>query len=173
MFVLKDLPSYDTLDQFAINYHNPDVEGLQTWLLWASSTSAMMAAFEANIARFGLSQTQFFVLLLLKRNPFGLSVGALAQGVGVTSQTMTRVLDRMERDQLCSKQADPKDRRAWLIVLTKEGDQLLGQALPAHYAWVAQLMSGFSSEERLALQTTMEKTPERVKALFESYKKTA
>lgn len=173
MLALKDLPSYDTLDQFALNYHNPDVEGLQTWLLWASSTSAMMTAFEANIARFGLSQTQFFVLLLLKRNPSGLSVGALAQGVGVTSQTMTRVLDRMERDQLCTKQSDPNDRRAWLTVLTDAGDQLLGQALPAHYAWVAQLMSGFSSTERLALQTMMEKTPQRVQALSALHKNTS
>ena len=55
------------------------------WLAWAAATGEMLSAFDANLARNGgLSQAQFFVLLLLKRNPAGLSVGALAQGVAVT-----------------------------------------------------------------------------------------
>ncbi|MFT4190649.1 MAG: MarR family transcriptional regulator, partial [Comamonas sp.] len=110
MFELKDLPSYDTLQTFGARYGNPDVQGLQTWLIWASATQAMISAFEANLAQAsGLSQTQFFVLLLLKRNPDGLSVGALADGVSVTSQTMTRMIDRMVGAGLCSRDVDPAD----------------------------------------------------------------
>ena len=76
MFELKDLPSYDTLERFGATYGNTDVQGLQTWLIWASATQEMLSAFEANLAHScGLSQTQFFVLLLLKRNPDGLGVG--------------------------------------------------------------------------------------------------
>jgi len=115
MFELKDLPSYDTLAAFGAAYGNPDVDGLHAWLLWASATNEMLSAFEGNLARHGgLSQSQFFVLLLLKRNPDGLSVGALAQGVSVTSQTMTRIIDRMEGAGLCQRSPDPQDRRAWL-----------------------------------------------------------
>ncbi|MDT8464592.1 MarR family transcriptional regulator, partial [Alcaligenes nematophilus] len=73
MFELKDLPSYDTLVKMGVEYRNPDVDGLQAWLIWASATSEMLSAFEANLDRTsGLSQTQFFVLILLKRNPDGL-----------------------------------------------------------------------------------------------------
>ena len=112
MFELKDLPSYDTLAAFGTAYGNPDVDGLQAWLAWAAATGEMLSAFDANLARNGgLSQAQFFVLLLLKRNPTGLSVGALAQGVAVTSQTMTRTIDRMEGAGLCRREADPQDRR--------------------------------------------------------------
>lgn len=117
MFELKDLPSYGTLAAFANVYRNPDVEGLQTWLIWASATSEMLTSFEANLAKHGVSQSQFFVLLLLKRNPDGLSVGALASGVAVTSQTMTRTIDRMESSGLCGRETDPQDRRAWLVSL--------------------------------------------------------
>lgn len=156
MFELKDLPNYDTLAAFGSAYQNPDVEGLHTWLVWSSATAQMLSAFEANLARHGgLSQSQFFVLILLKRNPSGLSVGALAQGVSVTSQTMTRLIDRMEGAGLCRRQADPQDRRAWLIELTEQGDAVLAQSLPAHYHWVAQLMGHFSSEERQLLNRLM------------------
>lgn len=158
MFELKDLPSYDTLAAFGATYGNRDVDGLHTWLVWASATSEMLSAFEGNLARNGgLSQSQFFVLLLLKRNPDGLSVGALAQGVTVTSQTMTRIIDRMEGAGLCQRTPDPQDRRAWLIRLAPPGDELLSKALPAYYAWVANLMRHFSGEERQLLNQLMHK----------------
>lgn len=155
MFELQDLPSYETLAQFAERYGNPDVKGLQTWLIWASATNKMLSAFDSNLARSGLSQTQFFVLLLLKRNPDGLSVGALAHGVSVTSQTMTRILDRMDAAKMCSKVANPNDRRAWIIQLTPTGETILDGALPRHYAWVARLMSHFDTQERESLQEMM------------------
>lgn len=158
MFELKDMPSYDTLAAFGAAYGNPDVDGLHTWLVWASATNEMLSAFEGNLARNGgLSQSQFFVLLLLKRNPDGLSVGALAQGVAVTSQTMTRIIDRMEGAGLCLRTPDPQDRRAWQIRLAPPGDELLSQALPAHYIWVANLMRHFSAEERQMLNQLMHK----------------
>ncbi|NVM90779.1 MarR family winged helix-turn-helix transcriptional regulator [Variovorax sp. SG517] len=158
MFELKDLPSYETLSAFGEAYGNPDVGGLYTWLVWASATNEMLSEFEGNLARHGgLSQSQFFVLLLLKRNPSGLSVGALAQGVAVTSQTMTRIIDRMEGAGLCQRAPDPQDRRAWLIRLSPPGDKLLDQALPAHYAWVANLMRHFDAEERQMLNQLMHK----------------
>ena len=156
MFELKDLPSYDTLERFGALYGNTDVKGLQTWLIWASATQAMLSAFEANLARTcGLSQTQFFVLLLLKRNPDGLGVGALADGVSVTSQTMTRIIDRMVGAGLCNRDVDPVDARARVVRLTPAGDEMLGKALPSHYAWVARLMGHFNASERRMLNQFM------------------
>ncbi len=156
MFELKDLPSYDTLVKMGVEYSNPDVDGLQAWLIWASATSEMLSAFEANLDRTsGLSQTQFFVLILLKRNPEGLSIGVLADGVSVTSQTMTRIIDRMETAGLCEREQHPKDRRAWVVRLTEHGAQVLGKALPAHYVWVAKLMSHFDESERDVLVKLM------------------
>ncbi len=156
MFELKDLPSYDTLVQLGKQYQNPDVDGLQSWLIWASATSEMLSAFEANLnTHCGLNQTQFFVLILLKRNPDGLSIGTLADGVSVTSQTMTRTIDRMEAKGWCEREPDPTDRRIWLIRLSSAGENMLSKAVPLHYQWVAKLMSHFSPAERHTLKQLM------------------
>ena len=155
MFELKDLPSRSTLEQFARIYPNPDVDGLHTWLTWASATHQMLAAFDENLAREGLSQTQFFVLLLLKRNPQGLSVGALADGVAVTSQSMTRALGKMEKAGLCSKHDAPHDGRFWIVRLEPAGEAVLKDVLPKHYAWVASFMRHYDKTERQALSALM------------------
>lgn len=157
MFELKDLPSRDTLARFADEYGNPDVEGLHTWLTWASATNQMLSAFDENLARHGLSQTNFFVLLLLKRNPEGLTVGALAEGVSVASQTMTRAVAKMEANGLCSKHEDPLDGRLWIVRLRPEGEAALARVLPRHYEWVAELMSTFTEKERASLAKLMVK----------------
>lgn len=72
MFVLKDLPSHEVLNDFAKEFHNLDVDKLYTWLIWASATNDMLSRFELNLSQYGLSQTQFFVLILLRRNTDGL-----------------------------------------------------------------------------------------------------
>ncbi|MFY9962090.1 HTH-type transcriptional regulator MhqR [compost metagenome] len=155
MFELKDLPSRETITRFGKLYGNPDVEGLYTWLVWASATDEMLSAFNENLAREGLAQTPFFVLLLLKRNTDGLTIGALADGVAVASQTMTRAVKQMESSGLCTKHPDPHDGRHWIVRLTPEGDSTLGRVLPKHYAWVAKFMSDFSEDEREVLVKLM------------------
>jgi DNA-binding MarR family transcriptional regulator len=157
MLELKDLPSFDTLSQMAKQYPNPDIDAVQTWLQLSRSCSDMMARFEENLARHGLSQTKFFVLLLLKRNPGGLGVGRLAEGVAVSSPTMTGIIDRLEQSKLCRREQDAADRRAWVVQLLPAGEALLAEALPEHYQWVAQLMSVFNPKERDQLRMLMRK----------------
>lgn len=165
MFELKDLPSRETLARFGKLYDNPDVEGLYTWLVWASATDEMLSAFNANLASEGLSQTPFFVLLLLKRNPDGLTIGALADGVAVASQTMTRAINKMEAAGLCTKHPDPDDGRHWIVRLTSGGNTALGKVLPKHYAWVASFMSHFEKDERELLVKLMMKVAPALKKI--------
>lgn len=60
------------------------------------------------------------VLLTLWRED-GLKVIELSRKAGLEPSTMTGMLDRMERDSLAYRAADPKDRRAQRIYLTEAG----------------------------------------------------
>jgi DNA-binding MarR family transcriptional regulator len=75
------------------------------------------------------------VLLCLWRED-GLKVVELARRAGLEPSTMTGLLDRMERDRLLLRSADPEDRRAHRIHLTERGreakrpvSQLMDRAL--------------------------------------------
>ena len=63
------------------------------------------------------------VLLTLWRED-GLKVIDLGRKSGLEPSTMTGLLDRMERDRLLYREADPCDRRAQLIYLTPNGHEV-------------------------------------------------
>lgn len=157
MLEIRDLPSIETLEAFGKQYNNPDVDALHTWLLWTARTTDALSEFDTFLLEHDLMQSKFFVLMLLKRNAAGLSVGALAAGVGVTSPTMTRIIDRMEAAGLCVKHADEMDRRAWVVRLGEEGDRILARVVPKYYAWVANFMSDFTPADRKDLRRLMKK----------------
>lgn len=157
MLEVRDLPSIETLMEFGKEYNNPDVDALHTWLLWTARTTDVLSEFDTFLLEHDLMQSKFFVLILLKRNPEGLSVGALASGVGVASPTMTRIIDRMEAAGLCEKHADETDRRAWVVRLADGGDRILTRVMPQYYAWVANFMLDFSAADRKDLRRLMRK----------------
>lgn len=155
MFELKDLPSHATLLQFAARFPSLDISALETWLSLMRVSAELMADFEALLAQHGLSQTKFWVLILLKRNPAGLALTQLAASAGVSNPTMTGIVDRMERDLLVARHNDLADRRAFIVQLTPAGEALLDATLPHHYERVGNLLTPLSPEERAQLSTLL------------------
>jgi DNA-binding MarR family transcriptional regulator len=51
-------------------------------------------------------------------------VGALAQGIGMSLPSASRLVRRLERDGLVTTERDESDRRATLVMLTQKGHQL-------------------------------------------------
>jgi len=70
----------------------------------------------------GLTMTQLLVLFLL-RTEAGLSAGALADRLNVTPSTLTRIMDRLVRNQLVRREDDRDDRRLVRHFLTSSGLQ--------------------------------------------------
>src|SRR5215469_16412136 len=92
-----------------------------------------------------LSASHFPVLAALDRlGP--LSVGELAQAVGVSQPGVTRALDKLESEGLVKSQRPSNDRRLRPIVLTRAGRQLVAHSKrsvwPRIEAAVADACSG-------------------------------
>jgi DNA-binding MarR family transcriptional regulator len=76
-------------------------------------------------------------------------LGALELGrrAGLEPSSMTSVIDRMERDTLIRREADPRDRRAQRICLTRTGKQCQRKVLEVVDSTLAKAAKGVSDEE--------------------------
>ncbi|ACR32451.1 MarR family winged helix-turn-helix transcriptional regulator [Burkholderia glumae] len=98
----------------------------------------------------GFAMSQVPVLSLLK-TAGALSQAELARRMQVEQPSMAQLLNRMERDGLVCRVADPADKRSRLISLTNDADCKLpdGKAVLDEASRVA--LDGFSDDERRQL----------------------
>ena len=106
---------------------------------------------------FGQSLTRFDVLSQLYRSEEStLPVTALATRLlASTSKNITRLVDRMEDDDLVERRANPDDRRSFTISLTAKGRAVFEEMAIEHARWVADGFEGLSQRDLKSLQSTM------------------
>lgn len=108
--------------------------------LLARASHAVSAEFHARLRSRGVSVPVWRVLATLSGSP-GETVGALAEACLLQQPTMTKVLDRMERDGLVRRRQDEADRRLVRLVLTPRGEAMVAELLAAARAHEAELMA--------------------------------
>lgn len=103
----------------------------------------------------GVSYDQWRVLKALSDDP-GLTMGKLADALGLNLPTVTKLVDRMVTEALLYRVLDPDDRRKVRIFASDKGKALLGE-LDAHVM----------SQERKLESTYSDDDVQRLKALLE------
>jgi DNA-binding MarR family transcriptional regulator len=91
-------------------------------------------------AEYGLSTRQFWALQHLDQQQ-GCSMVDLSRLLLTDKSNVTGIVDRLERLNLVTRTADPRDRRVILITLTPEGAQLRDRVKELHEARIDALMS--------------------------------
>ena len=93
------------------------------YYLISRATLAVTSHLKKGFANKGLGTIKpaYLSVLLSLWNEDGLKANELGKRAGLEPSTMTGLLDRMERDGLVKREADPNDRRAHRIHLTQEG----------------------------------------------------
>jgi len=89
--------------------------------------------------RWNLSPSQFNVLNLLHYNPAGLSQTDLSRQLIMHRSNLTGLVDRLEKRGLVARREVAADRRAYSVVLTAAGTQLLRDILPRYYEEAARV----------------------------------
>ena len=84
-------------------------------------------------SRWDLSPSQFNVLNVLRDSAEGLSQTELSRELLTHRSNVTGLVDRLEERKLVKRQSVPDDRRAYRVVLTTEGRDLLKRVLPEYY----------------------------------------
>jgi len=74
-----------------------------------------------------LSPAQYNVLRILRGSPDGLTCGEIGNRMITRDPDITRLLDRMEKRDLISRNRDERDRRVVLSRITAEGLEVLAK----------------------------------------------
>jgi len=103
----------------------------------------------------GLPHTDHLVLIAVAESPeTGIRPMDLAELASLTKSGLTRVLDRLERDDLIARRTCPSDGRGQLVVATAKGRRALRRAAPAHFRAVAAHFGDLVSPRELEVITT-------------------
>ena len=104
----------------------------------------------------GLTPSKLRALDLLAEHG-GLRIGELADRVGVDDTTATRLVDRLENLGLAQRGRVEGDRRATMVELTEEGEELVSGVLAQRQQFFADVLGALEPEERVQLVRLTEK----------------
>lgn len=108
-----------------------------------------------------ISLEQWFILFRLHERPKR-SQSELADKDLNDHPNITRMIDSLEKRKLVMREADPEDRRRHLISLTKSGQQLMQEVLPAVVEVRQLVFAGISQQEVDVMLSTMEKIEKNI-----------
>ncbi|GAA2625554.1 MarR family winged helix-turn-helix transcriptional regulator [Streptomyces spororaveus] len=114
------------------------------------SEQALMAHHEAVLRTYGLTMTQYMVMLTLSREG-GMSGAQLARACGVTQQSMSSVLSNMEGKELIRRETSPVHAKVQIAALTGAGEALLDRAYSEVAVLERALTDAFTPSEHAAL----------------------
>lgn len=108
------------------------------------------------VKKSGLSPTQMHALEIVGHHG-RLRMKELAEKMGITTGTLTVMVDRLEKNGLVSRLAHPTDRRSYFIALTDLGNEHFEEHHQMHYQLTEELTASFSDDEIDGLKGYLER----------------
>src|SRR5437764_15224417 len=117
-----------------------DHRALRIWLRLLTCTQLIEQAVRSRLReRFGTTLPRFDLMAQLERHPEGLKMNELSRLLMVTGGNVTAIVDQLEAESLVERLAQPADRRAFRIRLTRAGERAFAEMARAHGEWVGDL----------------------------------
>ena len=138
-------------------------QSLRLWLRMLACTNLIEAQVRSRLRiDFQTTLPRFDLMAQLERNPDGLKMGELSKRMMVTGGNVTGITDQLVAEGLVVREDNPKDRRAYIVKLTKEGRRLFRQMAEAHERWILELYTGLGEDEKQQLYTLLAQLKEGV-----------
>ena len=111
----------------------------------------------------GLSEGKFSLLMTLRGAGGEMSVGMLAQCLGVSDATVSIMVSRMLKESrpLVRRTVSTLDRRAVTVAITDEGESVLESVLPRHQHTILRFAGALTLSEQLLLVGLLKKLIEQ------------
>ncbi|MFM8989469.1 MAG: MarR family winged helix-turn-helix transcriptional regulator [Alphaproteobacteria bacterium] len=125
-----------------------DHAALRLWLRMLAVTTEIEDEVRRRLrARFGITLARFDYMAQLHRAPDGLRMKELSRRLMVTGGNVTGLTDELEREGMVERGADPADRRASILRLTRRGTVAFEAMAAEHEGWILDLFGCLGSRE--------------------------
>jgi DNA-binding MarR family transcriptional regulator len=120
-----------------------------------------MASWEHSVVKqTGLSPAQMHTIEIIGHHRT-LRMKELASRMGITTGTLTVMIDRLEKGGLVARRPHARDRRAINIVLTDKGRKHFEAHHKLHLALTGEITAALTDDERQRFETSLAKIMEQ------------
>lgn len=124
-----------------------ETAALRLWVIMSRAHAAIAEHASADVARHGLTLTEFAILEALYHRG-SMLLGEVQRRILVSSGGITFLVDRLVAKGLVERRACASDRRARYAALTSKGEDLLGEIFPEHAAALTRASGGLTMEQQ-------------------------
>jgi DNA-binding MarR family transcriptional regulator len=149
---MSTIPRPEVLEAKAKRYQDLDPVACEAYLMLRQVGDCMRSSLEERLATEGISHGRFMLLVILDGDPeTPLAASELAEHAGVTKQTITSLLDGLEKEGLVGRKPCSQDRRSVKIQLLPKGRELLQRIMPGMYRKQVEIMHDLTRDEQKLL----------------------
>ena len=135
-----------------------DHHALRLWLRLLTCTQLIEGQVRARLReRYATTLPRFDLMSQLWRYPEGLRMKDLSRHLMVTGGNVTGIVDPLEKEGLVERAAEPADRRAFRVRLTRAGRKAFAEMAAVHEEWIVELLGGLSKKEHAELYKLLAK----------------
>ena len=128
---------------------SPENGGQEVWLLWQHAADMVMKYLDATLMKqAGISFQQFLVLVTMKAVGGTITATRLSEKLERNPNTLSTILDRMEKGGLVKKIRDQADRRLVRIQMEELGKKKLRETLRTGAKILEKVNTAFTEEEK-------------------------
>lgn len=115
-------------------------------LLWGQISTTL----DSLLANYGLNISKFNILMIIKHvgQENGIQQNEISKRLLVTASNITKLLDKLEKDGMITRNDKKGDRRVKLIKVTDSTSKLLDEVWPVYLEEINKLVSALKETDR-------------------------
>jgi DNA-binding MarR family transcriptional regulator len=127
----------------------------------------LIATADKLVSRFGLTGARWQVLGAIVMSGTPETVARLARNMGLTRQSVQRVVNEMVAEGMLAFRDNPHHQRAKLVEMTRKGEAAFAAALELQEPWVRGLSAGISKKRLVDTRDVLAAIGKRLERQFE------
>jgi DNA-binding MarR family transcriptional regulator len=143
MYFLKQLPSRAILERYKSHFPEMDIKKTEQALHLLRKASLLIRELEQYFATHNLSQTRFYILIILDRDSSykNFCLMDFVKRMDVSKPVITKTLKSLQQQKLVQVVSSQTDARFKTVTITTTGRDALYSVLPGYYTIINKHIS--------------------------------